>query len=187
MNAPNRNPLRAVLRLAIPAALVFLAGCPSGSNGTVTIRYEQLGACNGYRDGNNVVSAGPSAAYVLFRISEIDNRNGKTGFQYDPAKVFVNGSQPRAHVDTSLMLAQKIGKLGTSPATVSAGQHLAHNGYAVAVVATAASPDPQLEANATNYFLAYEPGSNGPGVLLDKKNSGQTQYSGAQDCLSRAW
>jgi hypothetical protein len=187
MNTRSRTHTLAALRLVTLSAVVFLAGCPPSTNGTATIRYEQLGACNGYQEGNTVVSAGPNAAYVLFKINNIDNRNGKINFPYDPGKVFVNGSQPRAHVDSTLMLAQKIGKLGTTATMVPAGTDLPHNGYAVVVVQTATSPDPQLEANATNYFLAYEPGSNGLGVLLDKKNAGQTQYQGARDCLSKPW
>lgn len=168
--------------------LALFAGCDNTNpNGTATINYEQLGACNGYKDGNVVVSAGPSAAFVLFKINNIDNRNGKVNFAYDPTKLFVTDSSSRPNVSTTLSLAQKIGVLGTTATTVSAGTDLPHNGYAVVAVPTGTSPDPQQEANTINYFFGYESGSGDPGVLLGKKNSSQTQYQGAQDCLSKAW
>lgn len=175
-----------ILGWTAAGALLTLTGCPN-QNGTATIRYEQLGACNGYQEGNNAVSAGPAAAFVLFKIVSIDNRQGKVAFSYDPGKLFATSTDPRAYVSTNLSLAQKIGQLGTAPTTVPAGTDLTHNGYAVIAVPTANSPDPQIEANATNYFLSYEASPGDPGILLDKKNSSQMQYQGAQDCLSRSW
>ncbi len=168
--------------IALPLVAI-ISGCPD-SNGTATIRYEQLGACNGYVDGTTAVSAGPDAAYVLFKIIDIDNKNGKVNFPYDPTKLFVPSN---SHVSTTLSLASKIGVLGTTSTNVSAGTDLPHNGYAVVVVPTTHSSDPQIEANATNYFLSYQTGSGDPGVLLDKKNSSQTTYNGAQNCLSKSW
>lgn len=170
----------------ILSLLAFLTACPN-PNGTATIRFEQLGACNGYKDGFNTVSAGPNAAFVLFKISNIDNTNGKVNFSYDPTKLCVSSSSPPACVSTTLSLAQKIGVLGTTATTVSAGKDLPQNGYGVIAVPTSASTDPQIEANKVNYFLTYATGSGDPGVLLDKKNSSQTQYQGAQDCLSKPW
>ncbi|MGB7201395.1 MAG: hypothetical protein WBD16_03905 [Pyrinomonadaceae bacterium] len=166
--------------------LTFLTACPN-PNGSATIRFEQLGACNGYKDGVNVISAGPNAAFVLFKINNIDNRNGTVNFSYDPAKLCISSSSPAACVSSNLSLVLKIGKLGTTSTTVSAGTDLPQNGYAVIAVPTSASPDPQVEANKVNYFLTYATGSGDPGVLLDKKNSSQTQYQGAQDCLSKSW
>lgn len=176
----------ASLRFIALPFLVLFSGCPN-SNGTATILYEQLGACNGYKDGSTAVSAGPAAAFVLFKINNIDNRNGKIPFSYDPAKLCISSSSSPACVSTTLNLAQKIGVLGTTATTVSAGTDLPQNGYAVVAVPTANSPDPQLEANKVNYFLTYATGSGDPGILANKKNSSQTQYQGAQDCLSKAW
>jgi hypothetical protein len=181
----RRSPEISMRLLALPL-LAVLAACPN-PNGTATVRFEQLGACNGYKEGNNVVSAGPNAAYVLFKVIDIDNRNGKATFAYDPTKLYVTSSNPRAHVDLNLSLAQKIGVLGTTSETVPAGSDLPHNGYAVVVVPTGNATDPQQEANTINYFLGYDGTSAGPAVLLDKKNSTQTQYTGAQDCLSKSW
>jgi hypothetical protein len=173
--------------LTVTSVAALLAGCPPGPAGTATIQFEQLGACNGYRDGNNIVSAGPNAAFVLFKIITIDNKNGKVDFGYDPAKIYLSSSSPRSYASGNLGLMQKIGRLGTVATTVPSGSSLAHNGYAVIVVQTATSPDPQLEANASNYVLSYENSPGAPGVLMSKKNSSQTQYQGAQDCLSKAW
>jgi hypothetical protein len=188
MNVHAHNRAFTFLRLlTLSSVVALLAGCPPGPNGTATVQFEQLGACNGYRDGNNVISAGPNAAYVLFKITTIDNKNGKVDFAYDPAKIYLSSSSPRSYASGNLGLMQKIGRLGTTATNVPVGTTLAHNGYAVIVVQTATSPDPQLEANASNYVLSYESSTGGPGVLMSKKNSTQTQYQGAQDCLSKAW
>ncbi|MCC6075404.1 hypothetical protein ACFPTX_20670 [Pseudomonas sp. GCM10022188] len=173
------------LRLFIVSLLGLLAGCPN-PNGTATIRYEQLGACNGYKEGNNVVSAGPEAAYVIFRVNNLDNRSGKVDFPYDPAKLCSTAFNPSACVSTSLSLAQKIGALATTATTIPAGKDLPHNGFAVIVVPTGSSPDPQVEANKVNYLLSYASSSSEPGVLLDKQNA-KTQYQGVQDCLTKVW
>ncbi len=172
--------------ISLLTAMVLLAGC-TPSNGTVTINYEQLGACNGYVDGNSTVSAGPDGAFVLFKINMIDNTEGKTDFAFDPEKLYINGSSPQEFISTALSLTQKIGRLGTAAATVPAGTALPQDGYAVVRVSTARSIDPQQEANQVNYLLSYETGSGSPGVLLNKRNANQTQYSGAQDCVSKTW
>ena len=174
-----------VTALILSSALV-LAGCPN-QNGTATIRYEQLGACNGYKEGNNVVSSGPTAAYVLFKIHWLDNTNGKVNFAYDPARLFVSSLNTKPSLTTTSQLTQKIGVLATVPTTVPAGKNLGHGGYAVFIVPTANSSDPQIEANKTNYMLAYDNPTSNPGVLMDKKNSSQTQYQGVQDCLTKSW
>jgi hypothetical protein len=179
------NTFKATARVGSAMALALLAACQN-SNGTATIRFEQLGACNGYVDGVNAISAGPTAAFVLFRINTIDNKSGKVPFNYDPAKVCLS-SNGSSCVSTMLSLAQKIGALGTTSTTVAAGQMLQHNGFAVIAAPTASSADPQVEANQTNYFLTYKSGSSDPGILFDKKNSSQTQYQGLPNCLGKVW
>ena len=179
------NILKTTMRAGTALGLTLLAACQN-PNGIATIRFEQLGACNGYVDGFNTVSAGPSAAFVLFRINTIDNKNGTVPFNYDPGKVCLSSSASSC-VSTTLSLATKIGALGTTSTTVAAGQVLPHNGFAVIAAPTASSPDPQIEANKTNYFLTYNGSSAEPGIVLEKKNSGQTVYPGLPDCLGRVW
>lgn len=182
----RRDVVKAAVCAVILSSTLMLAGCPN-PNGTVTIRYEQLGACNGYKEGNNIVSAGPTAAYVLFKINSLDNTNGKVNFAYDPARLFVDSLNAKPSVSLTSALTQKIGVLATTAINVPAGQNLGHDGYAVVIVPTANSPDPQIEANQTNYKLAYDTPSGSPGVLFDKKDPSKTQYQGAQDCLSKSW
>lgn len=179
------NTLKATMRAVTAMALALLAACQN-PNGLATIRFEQLGACNGYVDGFSTISAGPTAAFVLFRINTIDNKNGKVPFNYDPTKLCLSSSASSC-VSTTLSLAQKIGPLGTTNTTVAAGQVLQHNGFAVIAAPTADIPDPQVEANQTNYFLTYKTGGSDPGILFDKKNSSQTQYQGMPNCLGKAW
>jgi hypothetical protein len=179
------NTLKATMHAGAATGLALLAACQN-PNDVATIRFEQLGACNGYVDGFNAISAGPTAALVLFRINTIDNKNGKVPFNYDPAKVCLSSSTSSC-VSTTLSLAQKIGVLGTTNTTVAAGQVLQHNGFAVIAAPTANSPDPQIEANQTNYFLTYKTGGSDPGILFDKKNASQTQYPGLPNCLGRTW
>ncbi len=179
------NTMKTTMRAGAALGLALLAACQN-TNGTATIRFEQLGACNGYVDGFNAISAGPSAAFVLFRINTIDNKNGTVPFNYDPARVCLN-SRTSSCVSTGLSLAQKIGVLGTTSTTVAAGQVLQHNGFAVIAAPTANSPDPQIEANKTNYFLTYNGSTSEPGILFDKKNASQTQYAGLQNCLGKVW
>lgn len=179
------NTLKKTLRAGTALGLVLLAACQN-PNGIATIRYEQLGACNGYKDGFNTVSAGPSAAFVLFRINTLDNKDGKVPFNYDPGRVCL-GSSTSSCVSTTLSLATKIGALGTTATTVAPGQVLQHNGFAVIAAPTLNSADPQIEANQTNYFLTYNASGSEPGILFDKKNSSQTSYPGLQNCLGRVW
>jgi hypothetical protein len=179
------NLLKIAIRAGSAIGLALLAACQN-PNGIATIRFEQLGACNGYMDGSSAISAGPTAAFVLFRINTIDNKSGKVPFNYDPGKVCLS-SNSSSCISTTLSLAQKIGALGTTSTTVAAGQVLQHNGFAVIAAPTANSPDPQIEANQTNYFLTYNTGASDPGILFDKKNSSQIQYQGLPNCLGKVW
>ena len=63
----------------------FLGSCPPQGNpvisDSVTITYDQVGACNGYKQTTGpggsgpqqTVSAGPNQAFLVFRIVSIDN------------------------------------------------------------------------------------------------------------------
>ena len=37
--------------------------------------YEQIGACNGFNDGQTATTAGANAAYLVFRVSSVDNKD----------------------------------------------------------------------------------------------------------------
>src|ERR1051326_4676335 len=71
----NRPMVSRILSLiSVVLAACLMASCGAGqSHDLVTIRYEQVGACNGFDNGGGITSAGPNAAYVAFRISSIVN------------------------------------------------------------------------------------------------------------------
>lgn len=165
--------------------VVLLTGCPrppSGSNGLVIINYHQVGACNGYVQGNNTISVGPNAAYVVYNIESIDNSKTKIDFHFDPTHLFVNGST-REFVDNNLSFSTDLGVLATVPVTVPHGTKMGINGFSIVVVSTSLSNGAK-EASQTNYFLLYDTHSSDPGVLPVKTNATQTTWPETDGCRS---
>ena len=69
--------------------------------------YEQIGACNGFNDGQTATTAGANAAHLVFRVSSVDNKDTNArDFEFDPNRLFVNLQVPRAYTRTTLRLAQ---------------------------------------------------------------------------------
>lgn len=171
--------------LALPLALT---GCPN-PNGTVTISYHQTGACNGGQgqSGNpsTFYNAGPNQAFVVFGIERIDNSAGAIGFNFDPTKMFVNGT-PRDFVDPTLMIYKWVlGPFASVPQSVAAGANI---GFAVsgqnALVVQTANPNGSAEANMTNYFLSYNSGPGDPGVIMSKTDASQTTWPNTENCAT---
>jgi len=164
--------------LLFSASSLFAAGCTGHDE--VTINYEQIGACNGFNNGSGATSAGPKAAYVVFRISTIANTDTQARtFDFDPNRLFIN-VQPRAYTSTQLNLAQLNPFYATSR-TVAAGATEALNGAVIAVVPTVAE-NGASEANNTNYFLLYDGVSGTQGIVLVKANPQQTSWPQIEDC-----
>jgi hypothetical protein len=169
----------AVLLLILGVALVA-ADCEPAHD-VVTINYEQIGACNGFSTGSGATSAGPNAAYVVFRVSTIENTDtAPLTFEFDPNKLFVNSTTPRAYTSTQLNLAQLNPFYATSR-TVAAGATEALNGAVIAVVSTVAA-NGASEANNTSFSLLYEGGSGSQGTTLIKANPDQTSWPQIEDC-----
>lgn len=174
----NRRQRLDVLLLVMAIPLVA-AECETAHD-VVTIRYEQIGACNGFSAGSGATSAGPNAAYVVFRVSTIENKDSAARtFEFDPNKLFVNVT-PRAYTSTQLNLAQLNPFYATSR-TVSPGAIETLNGAVIAIVETVAV-NGASEANNTSYFLLYDGGSGGQGVTLIKANPDQTSWPQIEDC-----
>lgn len=179
--------LRASLRILLGGAAVTLAaaaaiGCgPSSANPDQTvINYRQVGACNGWQEGEVTHSAGPNAAYVIFKVSTINNERSTKDFPFDPERLFVfSGLAP--HVDTSLSLP--LGVFELIPATIPRNRLVGLNGYAGAVVETA-NPNGAVEANQTSYFLAYEAAPGDPAVTVVKENREQTSWPITENCTA---
>lgn len=162
-------------------ANLILAGC-TGTGPLVkdvaVINYEQVGACNGYRDGNAVVSAGPNAAFVIFRIIDIDNSGSSKNFAFDPNLLYISDQNV---MNSSLSLARLVGVFQAVPTTISKGQQTGINGFTVTTVQTGTASG-AVEANKTAYQLSYKTDSNDPGVLFN--NSSRTAWPLTEDCLS---
>jgi hypothetical protein len=159
-----------------------MTACPPKTD-IVTIRYDQVGACNGFTDGVNLVSAGPKAAYVVFRVTTIENQDsGARDFNFDPNRVYINTS-PRAYTSTRLNLAQMnpfyavsrlVAKGTTAPSVV---------GAVIAIVPTVATDGAQ-EASKTSFFLLYDSPAGGQGVVLVKNDPNRTVWPYIPDCLN---
>lgn len=181
-----------ILLLLLPIGSL-MTGCPPEGgpaiSDTVTITYEQVGACNGYRRTTNVggsgpqqtVSAGGSQAFLIFKIVSIDNSKSGRDFNFDPNRLYVVGTSPQAFMDSNLSLARDIGPLAATGRTIPKGQIVGLNGNTVTVISTSAV-NGASEANKTSYMLGYGTTAGDPGVLFSKRNPTQTQWPNTEDC-----
>lgn len=189
----RRTMIRALFLLS--AASLLLTGCPPKPGGgpliedAATIVFDQVGACNGYQQTSgppgsgpvNVVSAGANQAYVVFRVVEIDNTKSSKDFNFDPARLYVSGSNPRAYVKPTLSFAQDLGVFTAVPMLIPKGKKVGINGLAVAVVPTGAV-NGASEANSISYMLLYDPAPGDPGIFPGKRNHSQTSWPQTDDC-----
>jgi len=157
-------------------ACLGLAACASPS----IINYRQVGACNGYVAGNRVVSAGPNAAFVVFKIENIDASKADANFDFDPARMYASLSTQR-FIEPGLQLTGDLGLPAATSKNVPKGANVAVNGYGVIVVPTA-TVDGATEANQTNYMLNYQSLAGGSGALPTKLNASQTAWPVTPDC-----
>jgi hypothetical protein len=169
--------IRLVWPLAL-AALVFVGTtaetCSSPVGALATIKYEQVGGCQ----GAGHTFAGTGAAFIVFRIDSIDNTaSGSRDFDFDPNKLYL-GSDPRADVKTTYGVS-----LGNPFVTygqlVAAGSRASSIGDVFAIVA-----GPTISGNRIEKFtLYYATPAGTEGVLLSDQGHDTTfPYSG--DCQS---
>jgi hypothetical protein len=160
---------------------LILTGC-AGTGPLVkdvaVINYEQVGACNGYRDGDALVSAGPNAAFVVFRIIDIDNTGSSKDFAFDPNLLSISSQN---NMSSSLSLARLMGVFQAVPTAIPKGQQTGINGLTVTTVQTTTT-NGAIDANKTSYQLSYQTAPNDPGVLF--KSSSRTAWPLTEDCLS---
>jgi hypothetical protein len=120
---------------------------------------------------------------VVFRISSISNKDSAAqDFNFDPNRLFVNGTSPQAFASTRLNLAQ-LNPFAVTSRFVGKGTTETLNGAAIAVVPTAAN-DGASEANNSSYTLSYDNPSGGQGVVLVKKDPSRTSWPSTPDCTS---
>lgn len=155
--------------LATVGVAAALSGCPNPSqnpaNSLATIQFEQVGACSGYVDGNTTTSAGPNAAYVVFKVLGIDNSEDPRSFAFDPSRMSIEVSL--AHFDNTIRLASLAAVPLLQPTVIPAKQATSLNRYAFFVVTTD-DANGAVGANSTNYMLRYSRQDADPFVSFTK-------------------
>jgi subtilase family serine protease len=171
------------------ANLIYdLSGVPVPGSKVVTIRYHQVGACNGYKinpspDTSGIVSAGPKAAYVIFGIESLDNSQSLTAFNFDPSKLFVQQAR-QEFFDDNLGLYRDILKTSATKATtINPGQNFKTKTFGALIVATT-NANGAAEAINTPYFLRYKASSSDPTINLVKSDSSRTSWPLTEDCTT---
>lgn len=174
-----KNNFRLGWILPVSLALLSIGGCKNST----TIFYEQVGACNSYSMANGAHSAGPHAAYVIFRVDAIDNTQSNVSFHFDPSHLIVGTTKTSVDSDSSLV-NELFGPSALVETTVSEREFLGvTNGLVAAVVRTSAS-DGATEADKVGYLLNYMGNSSDPQVAAGKQNLSQTAWPYTPDCRS---
>ena len=164
--------------VTIGIAAVLLAGCDNAS--PALIKYEQRGACNGFVSSGVTTTAGPKRAYVVFHISTVANTGSKpVDFNFDPARLYIDQSNPTAHVDPGLQLST-INPFITQPRLVKAGTTETFEGAVVAIVNTQAD-DGAMEASKTKYKLLYSAVGK-PGAQTEDTKPAITSWGYTPNC-----
>jgi hypothetical protein len=159
-----------------PILMLALAGCPPGKPDAI-IHYTEVGACTQANFNGNQVNAGQNQAIVIFNVSSIDNSQVNTTWAFDVSNFAVN---PPSSQQSNLG--------GTGPVSIAAQQNVSLSGLQgfVGIIVSTANANGS-DAATTNYFLLYtQPqGSQGPGTIGEKANSG-TSFPFTQSCNSLA-
>ena len=174
--------LRNIALCLVVLPLTLASACPPAS-APVTITYEQVGACNGYKqttgpggwDQITRSAPAPTQPSSHSEILAIDNTQSGTDFAFDPEHINVSGQ----HVSTSLTLAQDFGLLKAVAITVPKGTHPGNNGIAVIKVSTGTF-NGATKANQSDYLLQYRRAAGDPLVIMKKKN--QRSWRQTDDC-----
>ncbi len=156
-------------RAILASCCLIFSSCPDKPDPIALIHFTQIGACILAQTGTGPISAPPSHAVVIFRVSTIDNTKVSKSWTFDSTTLQVN--PPSA-------TGQNLG--GTGPVPIGANQNVAVNSLVGILVETSNSDG--SDAAATNYFLLYPLVPPAPGTLAVKDNSSQTNYPFARDC-----
>ncbi len=160
-----------LLTLTATASLV-LCGCQPAQ-----IAYEQVGACQ----------AGDHLAFVVFRITGIDNSQGAADFDYKPSRLYVahglTGDNARindAFNQGAILCESVIWTPATKAHNVAVGTNDTTPGCGVTMVDTG-DVDGAREASKTSYFLNYETPS-GESVSLVKSDPTRVEWAYTPNC-----
>ncbi len=159
--------------------------CTGGVCGAspLTIRYHQVGACNGFVTGDRTTAVGPNAAYVIFGIESIDNSGGSAAFAFDPRNLFVAQTPPDFFDPSLLLYSDVLAPNAAVATTVNASQRLTFSpsGLGALVVSTSTSSGAD-EANQTAYFLGYQAQATDPAVTLVKTDAARQSWPITPNC-----
>ncbi len=158
--------LRFLRTMMVP--LVFV-GCTTQLDPLALIHYKQLGACIHAQTGSGSISAPPSHAVVIFRVSSIDNTKPSVDWMFDSTRFTIN--PPSA-------TQQNLG--GTGPVPITHNQNVPLNTL-VGIMVETSKPD-GTDASGTNYLLLYPPAPPAPGNISVKDNQNQLSYPFIPDC-----
>lgn len=149
--------------------VLMLVGCTTQPNQLALIHYKQLGACINAQTGSGSISAPPSHAVVVFRVSSIDNTKPSVDWIFDSTSFTINPpSAPQ----------QNLG--GTGPIPIAHNQNVPLNTLVGILVETSESDG--TDASGTNYFLVYPTVPPAPGNVSVKDNHSQLSYPFTPDC-----
>ena len=147
----------------------------------VTIRYHQVGACNGYATSFGVTSAGPNAALVIFGIESIDNTKGSGTFKFDPSKLFVHQLSDEV-LSPGLVATIPSSRRVTSVSVSKGHKHTFSHVEFGAVAVSTKDANGAVEANRTRYELSYKTSSTRPQIVTDKTDATRKSWPSTLDC-----
>lgn len=196
----TRKPNLILLSLA-GASLAVLPGCEPGPAGsTVTIRYSQVGACNGYQSGSGLSAKRPNAAFVVFKIESLDATKSGVEFGFVPSRLSVNlepgketwGSSLGAgkyYVSSDRRFTDPLGAPAIKQMRAPARATTEVDRLAFIAVPTA-DANGSAEASKRSYHLSYDAetgketgGAADPHIEFVKTNDTQSTWPVTDDCL----
>ena len=149
--------------------------------GAVTVNFSQIGGCNGWMSTSNTfVGPGGDAAFVVFKLHNIDNTKGQADFTLSPDRIYV-GDESQKPIGNSGLL-QLTGLKAFQETTVPKGQVATLESYAVFRVVTSDS-DPATEATQTTWYPRMVMASGDPSIVFVKSDPPEPGTPVVQDCL----
>jgi 6-phosphogluconolactonase (cycloisomerase 2 family) len=163
-----RGAFQLMLWSVVAGPALLLAGCAKPLGPVATIRYHQVGACNGI----GAAEAGDNHAFVVFAIDAIDNRATQIDFKFDPARLYATDAGAHDFIDPSLPAAQQtLAAHQIAKATIAQGKRATFGAasFGMLLIHTVAK-DGASEEDQSNAPLYYDAQSGDPPIVLERLN-----------------
>jgi len=149
---------------------------------SATINYEQLGACESFREDGELIQPQPSHAFVIFRITSVENMAaGAETVLVHPTRFYVIG-HPDDESDGQYHLGWQAGR-PMGPHFVEAGTTESVNETILVEVHYPGDPDPVGAAiHEGRMTLAYKTVPDTQGFLLVKQNPAKVTWKKFDGC-----